>query len=208
VQLLDYNGQQRVAYFENVTAGQQDTPAGYLRNGTRATVENANLDGNYILALVNFPMGSRTVRCVDLQGLPQRNFQTPAGADARAAPLNQAGYHQYQPQPPMPAQVTPQPSAPPMLAQVMPAQQPDVLLYSEVGVRHVEGEPLVSYYFEKASAQLMDTPDGAIPSDSTALLLELDAPNKGADGQCKIKWKHNGDQLDVYVRRAHIFLRS
>jgi hypothetical protein len=221
VQLLNQDGQSQVALFESLIAGQRNTPTDYLPNGTRATVENANLDGNYTLVLLNLPMGSRVARSVDLHGLPQRNLHTPAGAAAPATPVHQAGHHQCQPQPAKRARVTPQPPAPPMLAevtpaqrmqaiaaQVMPVQQFDFLLYSEVGVRHVEGKPVVGYYFEKTSAQLMGTPDGTIPSDSTALLLQLDASNQGGDGHCKIKWKHNGCQLDVYVRQVHIFSRS
>jgi hypothetical protein len=89
-------------------------------------------------------------------------------------------------------------------AQVEPARQADLLLYSEVIVRHAEGEPRIGYYLEKDAARLMGAPDGTIPSDSTALLVELDAPSQGADGNCKIKWKQDGVTLDVYVRRAHL----
>lgn len=204
VQLLSHDGQQQVPLFENVIAGQRNAPSGYLPNGTAATVESANLDGNYTLASVNLPMGPRVVRSVDLQGLPQRNFQTPAIATEPAAAANQAGHHQNQPHPPLPAHAAPQPSALPMPAQVTP-QHADLLLYSEVRVRHVEGKPLVSYHFQKTSAQLMGTPDGTIPSNSTALLVELDTSDRGASGHCKIKWKQNGSQLDVYVQRCHIF---
>jgi hypothetical protein len=105
VQLLNQDGLQQVVVFENVTGGQRNMPIGYLPNGTRATVDNPNLDGNYTLALVNLPMGPRVVRSVDLQGLPQRNYTTPAGAPVNVAPMNQACRHQYQSQPPMPAQV-------------------------------------------------------------------------------------------------------
>jgi hypothetical protein len=149
VRFLHHDGQEQVLLFENVTGGQRNMPIGYLPNGTRATVDNANLDGNNTLALVNLPMGPRVVRSVDLQGLPQRNYTTPSGVPACAAPMNLAVYHPYQPQPVKRAQVTPLPSAPRMLAQVtlaqqasasrmpaqvMPAQQADFLLYSEVVV--------------------------------------------------------------------------
>jgi hypothetical protein len=189
VQLHSHDGQPRVAFFENLVAAQRNTPAGYLPNSSTATVDNANLDGHYTFASLNLPMGTRVMRCVDLQGLPQRNFPTPADIAAPAAPVNQ-------------------PPTPLIPAQIMPIHQADLLLYSEVGVRHVEGKPFVGYYFDKTSAQLMGTPHGTIPSDSTALLLELDAPNLGAGGHCKIKFKQNGCQLDAYIGRGHIFSRS
>lgn len=200
VQLLNHDSQSQVAFFENVTAAHSNMPAGYLPNGTRATVDNANLDGNYILAFVNLPMGPRIVRSVDLQGLPQRNYTTPAGARTPSAPATQAGPFQHPSEPSMPAQV-----AHPMPSQVVQAQQPEILLYSEVVVRNVEGNPLVSYFLEKTSAELHGPADGSIPSNSTALLVELDTPSRGAGGYCKIKWKQNGNPFDVYVSRAHIF---
>lgn len=188
VQLLNHDGHRQVAFFENVAAAQRNSPAGHLPNGTRATVDSANLDGTYTLSLVNLPMGARVLRSVDVQGLPQRNH-------------NQPGHHQCRMQLPTPAQAP----APPSPAQLQPTQQHDLQLHSRVGVWHVDGKPSVCYYFSKAAAQQMGTPNGTIPSDSTAVLLELDAPSRGAAGHCKIKWSHNGFPLEVYVRRAHLF---
>jgi hypothetical protein len=98
VQLLNQDGRQHVHLFENVTGAQRNTPIGYLPNGTKATVDNPNLDGNYTLTLVNLPMGPMVVRSVDLQGLPQRNYTTPSGTPH---------HHLHASQPPMPPQVLP-----------------------------------------------------------------------------------------------------
>jgi hypothetical protein len=208
VQLLDHDGQSQVIFFENLIAAQHNHPGGYLPHGTGALVDDANLDGSYTLASVSLPMGTRVVRSVDLQGLPQRHFHTMAGVVAPVVPVNHV-QATPQPSPPMPMQGTPNQQAPtvPLPAQAIPGQQADFLLYSEVRVRHVGGEPLVGYYLEKAAAQRMGTPNGMLPSDSTALLLKLDAPNRDG-GHCKIRWKQNGCQLDAYIDRAHICSHS
>ena len=111
------------------------------------------------------------------------------------------------PTPPMPTPPMPTPPmpTPPMPAVVQPAQR-DFQLNSEVIIRHVEGKPLVCYYFQKYKARQNGTPDGTIPSDSIAVLLELDAPHLGAGGHCKIDAQNPaGGRLVVYVRRAHLF---
>ena len=193
VQLFSHEGDPQVLYFENVTACLRSRRAGCLPNGTRATVDNANLDGNYTIASVNLPMGLRVVSTLDVHGLPQRNFQ-----DHMVAP---------QPSPPAPPSppAVPAPPAPPAvpLQNLFP-------LKSQVTVRHVEGQAVVGYYLQRAAA-LLGAVHGTVPSMSTATVLEMDAANPDAGGHCKIRITDPAKpcgSLDVYVRQAHIFSRE